>query len=276
MFRPQPTPVPQKVAPPAPSVLSKKTVTHYPSLREAIKETLSSKPRTIALGERHNYDLSTKLPTTIDHFAQQVMPELAAAGYRHVVFENLPFGEETDQEIERFNKGEKPGPFLFRHINESIDCRGIVQTLLMARKSGITLHGTHFTSREEYTQRIEDGTSGDIIKQRMVETIQRLREMDENMLIAVFGGAAHNNVSGDPSASIAPFFLPDFKEVDILLGRDYSPATEIEVEFNGWKTYIPESGVNLVNFPSGKSVIAMPDNDLPLSQPTCPGKKSSK
>jgi hypothetical protein len=239
---------------------TKATIKNFSSVAEAAEFVLKKKqdPAVIAFGESHPQKAGTLTRSPLELFATQIVPTLIAHGYQDLVSEHLARHEVMGREIDYYYRTGKFGPNLEPHLADHTDRAGIVK-MLEATRGKMKIHGANvicgpptFGPEIEFSwdlcQPIFENRAEAITK-NMIELTQQL--LSQNRRVVIYGGAVHNNLSGDKSFSIHPA-LPEIVEVDLCTAEQLNKEL---IEFPNWHRWAPKNGVNLIQFESGRILL---------------------
>jgi hypothetical protein len=241
--------------------LHQPTITAYPNLNQAVAAIVKQQPTLIAFGEIHKL-APNPIVSTSRRFAD-TLPLLADAGYRDLIIEFLPFGENGKKEVVEYLQTRTLGPLLSDYIIGHPDEEGIMAILLQARKLKIkgqefNLHGIHAQNRQEYEQANQSNNPSisQLINERMLSTINSLA----GRRIITYTGAHHNNLVPLPDKenfsngkALRRILGDNYVEVDLYLPELIATVQTIYLSLEHLD--LPSSGLNSIRYPNGRYVI---------------------
>ncbi len=253
--------------PASPAVCTPLSEEQFPDAATSLDDLLgSAAPGSIlAFGYTHR-QLPTQ-PSAVEHFAEEIMPGLAEAGYHDLVLEVFPRGNPDSQlelEIAAFNQTGNIGTEMNRYFN-LVDRASFEHLLQQARDLGIQIHtGGVDLSNIFYTLWHPSFlASPQRILQARMEIARNSRDrirllVNEGKNVASLNGTLHNDLyptqkSGPASfgKSLNAMFPGRFVEIDLVVpelsakNKAYKDLP-LSAQCN-WESFIPSSGVNLVS-----------------------------
>ncbi|MDD5594410.1 MAG: hypothetical protein PHG97_06705 [Candidatus Margulisbacteria bacterium] len=264
-----------------------RTVTHYPALGDAVNSAWEKyHPAVFAVGELHPIDHST-LPSTSFHFAAEALPIFAKKGCQ-LVSELLLSGEVIKKEIEDFRRTGRLGPNLSERFNGVRDFCGIMSFLQQVRITGMPLVGSHVFGSAREIPNMDKWDQALINTEITEENIISLLNQGSNCVIS-YGGTWHNDIvpkTGNEKHSYGHHLWPlvGYLEFDIYLPElmrqiieSLSPEEIASFDIpDDWAKLVPDQGVNLIQFPSGRMLAILPYSKQPVVPldpaipPNCP------
>ena len=238
------------------------SVVRFNTLSDAVDSIITDNIRVAAFAEIHKSQ-NTSLVSTLQHFAPEVMPLLAAKGINDLVFEALPSGSQAEAEA---NKGIF-GPVLRDWYAFAPDYCGVKGTIQLARSNGIKLHGANFESVAEQHAKLNQ--SAVMINERTLATAQAL--LAKGQRVALYNGLDHNSIECLPGLQSRCFgsTLHDqlgsgYVEIDLLIPELAQNIDPRNIDFGDWYANIPDQGVNLITLSSGRNLIIFPRSASPV------------
>lgn len=254
------------------------------------------KPAVIAFGEIHAQDGYSKVTT--DYFAENIIPVLAAAGYKDLVWEFLPYngGTQDDmnsykimlEEIERLDinkdrvfdeKFKDKFPKLYCALYSCESPQPLLKIILSAKRRGINIHGggLTFSQTAKLEKALKSGNSKtikntwedttNIIGKNSYKAIETLLRRGKRVLS--YGGAAHNDIK---PASLTfgydlakEYGLKNYLEVDLIVPELLSKRKFITEKTDEYDEYALLSSANgIIRYSKSKNgeVIVFKDPEL--------------
>jgi hypothetical protein len=228
-------------------------------LIEFLKALLKNDPWVVFFGELHKAEPET-YESTMERFAEQILPRMAKAGYRDLIFEFIPDDPVVEREIENFYKtgilNEEVAPNLLMNVTIFDYCT-IIDVLTAARELGIRVHGAYLSLSEipktiesdEYdtSEEMRDYTAALIVGHE-TRRIDELRAGGRKFMI--YGGLAHNDLRATETGEyLDRLYGNRYFEVDLIVPEALAhlPADERPyVAPLNWRKLIPTRGVTVL------------------------------
>lgn len=236
---------------------------HFANLTDAIEPLIKSGRKVLAFGEIHKMKAGALLSTQ-HYFATEVIPLLAANGYKHLVLEFLPSGYELEQEIADYPKTRQFGPGLSLWFKDQPDLSGIVAVMTAAAETGITLYGSHAKNPGENYELTKNGTLAQVITDRTITQIRLL--LAQGKKVAAYNGAQHNNLTPVEFEEDKSFGQTlkielgpnNYLEIDLYLPQLMVTQEASYIDVPNGAAYSPLDGVNDLLFTTGRHVLILP------------------
>lgn len=235
---------------------------HFSSLTEAIEPLLKMNSRVVAFGEIHKMKAGALLSTQ-SYFATEVMPLLAANGYKHLVWESLPSSFEAEFEINNYPRTRQFGPLLAKWFKDQPDLSGVIAIMNAAAENEVSLYGSHAKDPVENYFLQQNETLAATINSRTLTQIRLLLAQEKK--VASYTGAQHNNfipVEGEEERSFGQTLKAElgknYLEIDLYLPQLMASQPEQYIEVPNGAAFSPLDGVNALRFTNGRHVLILP------------------
>jgi hypothetical protein len=238
------------------------TVTRYPSVGVAVKEVLKRKPQVIGFGEIHPEE-GFDYKSTKAVFTDEVLPIMAAKGFRILVLEHLLNDPRIETELKLFYSrkielNEKQAPIIWGNSNYT-DKGDFIRILYRCRSLGIRVHPGGMTVPEanETTKNPSYKQDAELVQKAenhnnkgLIRSIDDLLKKNPKIRLAFYGGIDHNdrkNNGKDGAGHYAARRLAKrYFEVDLIAACE-KKVIDQKVEVRNWERISPQNGAAAVD-----------------------------
>ena len=228
-----------------------------------LKALLKNDPQVIFFGELHK-NAPENYESTMERFVEQILPRMAKAGYRDLIFEFIPDDPVVERELEEFYKtgvlNETVAPNLLTNVTIFDYCT-IINVLTAARRLGVRVHGSYLSLSEipktvesdEYdrSEEFRDYTAS-LIVGHYIRNIDKLRQSGRKFIL--YGGLSHNDLHAEEAGEyLEQLYGNRYYEVDLIVPEalaDVAPGGRLYAAPLNWRKLIPSRGVTVLRHAS--------------------------